>query len=228
MIFFDEIDALCPKRSTSEVPYAHRNPRMLSLQTTGSARLVNQLLTEMDGIEVRKQVFLIGATNRPDIVDPAILRPGRLDKLLFVDFPNAHDRADILRKSTKVLSMMPSTFTSHCCLERDQAENLTRRGIWRTGVAFRTRWRNVSDGRSNGNSIIEIFRGADLAALIHEAGIMALKESMEQPAGRSNSVDAIEKRHFDEALKRIKLSVSPSDRERYVRMRSSFGQKVAQ
>lgn len=56
----------------------------------------------MDGIEARKQVFLIGATNRPDIVDPAILRPGRLDKLLFVDFPNVQDRADILRKSTKV------------------------------------------------------------------------------------------------------------------------------
>lgn len=55
----------------------------------------------MDGIEARKQVFLIGATNRPDIVDPAILRPGRLDKLLFVDFPNVQDRADILRKSTK-------------------------------------------------------------------------------------------------------------------------------
>lgn len=89
MIFFDEIDALCPRRNQSE--------------TSGSARLVNQMLTEMDGMEVRKQVFLIGATNRPDIVDPAILRPGRLDKILFVDFPNAEDRADILRKTTKVL-----------------------------------------------------------------------------------------------------------------------------
>ena len=62
---------------------------------------MNQLLTEMDGVESRKQVFMIGATNRPDIVDPAILRPGRLDKILFVDFPNAVDRADILRKATK-------------------------------------------------------------------------------------------------------------------------------
>lgn len=88
VIFFDEIDALCPKRSNNE--------------TSGSARLVNQMLTEMDGVEARKQVFLIGATNRPDIVDPAILRPGRLDKVLFVDFPDANDRADILRKSTKV------------------------------------------------------------------------------------------------------------------------------
>lgn len=87
VIFFDEIDALCPKRSQKE--------------TTGSARLVNQLLTEMDGLEIRKQVFLIGATNRPDIVDPAVLRPGRFDKVIFVDFPNATERADILRKNTK-------------------------------------------------------------------------------------------------------------------------------
>ncbi|PIO55897.1 ATPase, AAA family, partial [Teladorsagia circumcincta] len=88
VIFFDEIDALCPKRTQNE--------------SSGGARLVNQLLTEMDGVEVRKQVFLIGATNRPDIVDPAILRPGRLDKILFVDFPSPSDRADILRKTTKV------------------------------------------------------------------------------------------------------------------------------
>ncbi|CAI5441633.1 unnamed protein product [Caenorhabditis angaria] len=87
VIFFDEIDALCPKRSHNE--------------TSGGARLVNQLLTEMDGVEGRQKVFLIGATNRPDIVDAAILRPGRLDKILFVDFPSVEDRADILRKSTK-------------------------------------------------------------------------------------------------------------------------------
>jgi ribosome biogenesis ATPase len=87
VIFFDEIDALCPRRNNTD--------------TAGSARLVNQMLTEMDGMETRKQVFLIGATNRPDIVDPAILRPGRLDKVLFVDFPNSEDRADILKKTTK-------------------------------------------------------------------------------------------------------------------------------
>ncbi|CAD6192566.1 unnamed protein product [Caenorhabditis auriculariae] len=87
VIFFDEIDALCPKRNHNE--------------SSGGARLVNQFLTEMDGVEGRQKVFLIGATNRPDIVDAAILRPGRLDKILFVDFPAAHDRADILRKSTR-------------------------------------------------------------------------------------------------------------------------------
>ena len=53
-----------------------------TLQTNASARVVNQLLTEMDGLNSRKNVFIIGATNRIDIIDPAILRPGRLDKVI--------------------------------------------------------------------------------------------------------------------------------------------------
>lgn len=65
-------------------------------------RVVNQLLTEMDGIGSRKGVFILAASNRPDIIDPAILRPGRLDKILFIGLPTSHDRIDILRAITKV------------------------------------------------------------------------------------------------------------------------------
>jgi len=65
-------------------------------------RVVNQMLTEMDGIEGRQGVFLMAATNRPDIVDPAVLRPGRLDKILYVGLPEPEDRTDILRALTKV------------------------------------------------------------------------------------------------------------------------------
>lgn len=65
-------------------------------------RVVNQMLTEMDGIESRKDVFLLAASNRPDIVDPAVLRPGRLDKILYVGLPSPADRVDILRALTKV------------------------------------------------------------------------------------------------------------------------------
>jgi len=88
VIFFDEIDALCPKRSDMA-------------ESSASSRVVNQLLTEMDGLVIRKQVFLMGATNRPDIIDPAILRPGRLDKILFVGLPTAQDRVKILQTITK-------------------------------------------------------------------------------------------------------------------------------
>lgn len=88
VIFFDELDALCPRRSTGDAG--------------AGVRVVNQMLTEMDGISDRKGVFLMAATNRPDIVDPAILRPGRLDRTVYIGMPNAEDRVDILNAITKV------------------------------------------------------------------------------------------------------------------------------
>jgi ribosome biogenesis ATPase len=91
IIFFDELDALCPKRSMEN--------------NAATERVVNQLLTEMDGLEERKQVFIIAATNRPDIIDPAMLRPGRLDKLHFVPLPNEMDRLSILRTILKKLPL---------------------------------------------------------------------------------------------------------------------------
>lgn len=83
IIFFDEFDALAPKRDGDS-----------SNQAT--QRVVNQLLTELDGLDNRKNVSVIAATNRPDIIDSAILRPGRLDKPLYVPLPGPADRAKIL------------------------------------------------------------------------------------------------------------------------------------
>ena len=73
----------------------------LLLKSGASVRVVNQLLTEMDGLENRQQVFIMAATNRPDIIDPAILRPGRLDKTLYVGLPPPEDRLAILKTITK-------------------------------------------------------------------------------------------------------------------------------
>lgn len=87
VIFFDEFDALCPRRTSQD--------------HNGAARVVNQLLTEMDGIESREGVFVLAASNRPDIIDPAVLRPGRLDRIMYVGMPARDDRYDILRKLTK-------------------------------------------------------------------------------------------------------------------------------
>ncbi|KAJ3050626.1 hypothetical protein HK097_008392, partial [Rhizophlyctis rosea] len=88
VIFFDELDALCPARSNDA-------------ESQSSSRLVNTLLTEMDGMSGRKQVYVIAATNRPDMIDPAMLRPGRLDKTLYVDLPNADERFEILKTLTR-------------------------------------------------------------------------------------------------------------------------------
>lgn len=90
VIFFDELDSLCPKRSDSG-------------ENAATSRVVNQMLTEMDGVKARKHVYLLAASNRPDIIDPAVLRPGRLDKILYVGIPAPADRVEILRTITKVL-----------------------------------------------------------------------------------------------------------------------------
>jgi ribosome biogenesis ATPase len=88
VIFFDELDALCPSRSNDS-------------ESQSSSRLVNTLLTEMDGMQGRKQVYVIAATNRPDMIDPAMLRPGRLDKTLYVDLPDEQERFEILKTLTR-------------------------------------------------------------------------------------------------------------------------------
>jgi transitional endoplasmic reticulum ATPase len=89
IIFFDEIDAMAPRRG-GEGEGSHVTERM-----------VNQLLSEMDGIEILKDVVVIAATNRVDIVDSALLRPGRFDKLLEVPMPDERARLDILKVHTK-------------------------------------------------------------------------------------------------------------------------------
>ncbi|WWC72626.1 uncharacterized protein I206_106589 [Kwoniella pini CBS 10737] len=86
VIFFDELDALVPRRDDS--------------MSESSARVVNTLLTELDGLDSRKAVYVIGATNRPDMIDPAMVRPGRLDKLLYVDLPSPEERFEILKTHT--------------------------------------------------------------------------------------------------------------------------------
>lgn len=93
VIFFDELDALCSRRDDQ--------------QTDASARVVNTLLTELDGVENRSQVYVIAATNRPDMIDPAMLRPGRLDKLLYVELPTPSERLDILTKLSKKTPLGP-------------------------------------------------------------------------------------------------------------------------
>ncbi|MBF6149972.1 AAA family ATPase [Nocardia nova] len=88
LIFLDEIDALAPRRG----------------QSTDSGvgdRVVAALLTELDGVEPLRDVVVVGATNRPELIDPALLRPGRLERLVFVPPPNAAARAEILRTASR-------------------------------------------------------------------------------------------------------------------------------
>ncbi|HEX5893156.1 MAG TPA: CDC48 family AAA ATPase, partial [Nitrososphaeraceae archaeon] len=85
IIFFDEIDAIAPKRG-GDFGDSHV-----------TERLISQLLTELDGLEILTNVVVIGATNRPDIVDAALLRPGRFDRLLYVPPPDRESRIQIIK-----------------------------------------------------------------------------------------------------------------------------------
>jgi ribosome biogenesis ATPase len=164
VIFFDELDSLVPKRGSESGSQA-------------TERVVNQMLTEMDGLENRNSVFVIGATNRPDIIDPAMLRPGRLDKLLYVPLPPPEARGDILRAATRRTPLGPDV-------------NLDAIG---------------RDTRCDG------FSGADLASLVREAAVGALRQTRDAPAGTLQVMLA----HFDAALDVMRPSVSAKDEAGY-------------
>lgn len=169
VLFFDELDALAPRRGTDN--------------NQAAERVVNQLLTEMDGVDARQGIFLVAATNRPDMIDPALLRPGRLDKVLYVPLPPPVDRASILRALVRRTPLEP--------------------GVDLEAVA--------RDGRCDG------FSGADMAALVREAAVAALKEAM--AAGPGGAPPRVGPRHFETALGRVQASVSRKDRRSYEALR---------
>eukprot|EP00949_MAST-11_sp_MAST-11-sp1_P003703 g3703.t1 len=173
IIFFDELDALCPRRGSS------------GSASGVSERVVNQLLTELDGLESRRSVFVIAATNRPDIIDPAMLRPGRLDKLLYVPLPGPADRSSILK-----------TLTRKTPLAEGAAEEIEK--ISRTPAC-------------------EGYSGADLALLVREATIFALREDQTPPIQVSG-------KNFHSALAKVLPSVSEDDQRVYDLMQGRLRQ----
>lgn len=188
VIFFDEIDALCPRRSGHE--------------SGASVRVVNQLLTEMDGLETRRQVFIMAATNRPDIIDPAILRPGRLDKTLYVGLPPPADRHAILLTITKG-GTKPQ-------LEQD---------VSLEEIAFDERCDCFT-----GADLTALVREASINAL------RAYLKSQHSPASFSGHTYCsgsvtdmrVNKQNFDDAFKKVRPSVSKKDQRMYEQLRDSL------
>ncbi|MEU7843185.1 AAA family ATPase [Micromonospora sp. NPDC049114] len=129
LIFLDEVDALAPVRGQA---------------TDGGTtdRVVAALLTELDGVETLRNVVVVGATNRPDLVDPALLRPGRLGRLVYVPPPDGPARAEILRAAARHVPLAPDV-------------DLAALGAELTG-----------------------FSAADCAAVVREAALAAMRESL--------------------------------------------------
>ncbi|MBI2044288.1 CDC48 family AAA ATPase [Candidatus Pacearchaeota archaeon] len=165
VIFFDEIDSLASRRggdSGSKV----------------TERVLNQMLAEMDGLEEMKDILIIGATNRPDMLDPALLRPGRFDKILLVNAPEEEGRLNILKIHTKNMPLSKDV----------DLDDIAKKAVGYTG--------------------------ADLEALAREAGMLALREDIE--------AKGVKRKHFEEAFKKIKPSVSKPTIEIYKKLEDNF------
>jgi ribosome biogenesis ATPase len=203
VIFFDELDALVPRRDDSLVRcelisiFTCINCNHLP-QSESSARVVNTLLTELDGLDPRKSVYVIAATNRPDMIDPAMVRPGRLDKLLYVDLPSSDERVEIMRTVTRRVPL-------------GSKEDVV-------GVEMLVRDR------------CEGYSGADLAALVREAGVIALKrtwgalDQMDERThlGIEEPKVVVQVFDFAKALDKVSPSVSVAQRRKYETLRSKF------
>ncbi|MEM2032348.1 MAG: AAA family ATPase, partial [Candidatus Woesearchaeota archaeon] len=149
IVFIDEIDSIAPRRGSG----IHSSVESV----------VNQLLTEIDGMQELRGVIVMAATNRPDIVDPALLRPGRFDRLIYVPQPDYKTRLSILKVHTKTVP-----------LKDVDLEEIAR--------------------------ITENYSGADLATLVKEAVVCALREDM--------NTSVITMAHFKKALEYVKPSLT--------------------
>ena len=180
IIFFDEIDSVAPVRGSGGGD-AHVTERVIS-----------QFLTEMDGLEELRNVVIIAATNRPDIIDSALLRPGRFDRLLFVPPPDLQARRQIFKIHTRKTPLA----------EDVNLDELAKR----------------TDG----------YTGADIASVANTAVMLSLREHIskskdpEDAKKRAKGLK-VAKRHYDEALQKIK-PMSSEELKMYERFSQQFSE----
>lgn len=176
VLFFDELDAIAKARGSS-------------LGDAGGAgdRVINQILTEMDGVGAKKNVFIIGATNRPDIIDPAILRPGRLDQLIYIPLPDIPSRISILKANLK---------------NSPVAKDVDLEFMAKKTQGF------------SGADLTEICQRACKLA-IRESIEKEIEQQKGAMDTGSDPVPEIRRDHFEEAMKFARRSVSDNDIRKY-------------
>merc|ERR1719186_619499 len=185
VLFFDELDSIAKSRGGSG-------------GDAGGAgdRVINQILTEMDGMGSKKNVFIIGATNRPDIIDPAILRPGRLDQLIYIPLPDELSRVNILQANLK--------------------KSPINKEVDLTFMAKMTKGFSGAD-------LTEICQRACKLAIRESIEVDIRREKEKQKQGATMEVDddeedlvpEITKKHFEESMKFARRSVSDNDIKKY-------------
>lgn len=194
VMFFDELDSIAKSRGAGAGGDAGG----------ASDRVLNQILTEMDGMSAKKNVFVIGATNRPDQIDPALLRPGRLDQLIYIPLPDVPSRLSILKATLRKSPVAPS-------VDLEYLSNQTHgfSGADLTEVCQRAAKLAI---RESINADIQAKR-AQKEKIEAEGG--DADAAMEVGDEDDDPVPEITIAHFEEAMKYARRSVSDQDIRRY-------------
>merc|ERR1719436_1902192 len=182
VLFFDELDSIGTARGSSQ-------------GDAGGAgdRVMNQLLTEIDGVGAKKNVFFIGATNRPELLDEALLRPGRLDQLIYIPLPDLPARQGILEATFKKSPVAPNVPMSF--------------------IAQKT------EGFS-GADLAELGQRAAKAAIRDCIAAEELKTGDDDAMDTGGS--EITRKHFEEAFAGARRSVASNDLAKYDQFRKKF------
>ena len=212
IIFFDEIDSLVPKRG-------------LSADSHVSERVVNQLLTEIDGLQEMQDVVIIGATNRPDIIDTALLRPGRFDRMILTPVPDEKTRLKIFKVHTEE---MPLKING---VKVDKSEKSKKKNNVASKMAGDEALNEKDLGKESKEEKIKIngkreafllelakktegYVGSDIESVCREAAIFALRENIESKE--------IALKHFEKALAKVPPSVDEEIQKAYEDIRENL------
>jgi transitional endoplasmic reticulum ATPase len=201
IVFFDEIDSLAGKRG-------------LETGTKVTERVLNQLLAEMDGIEDLSNVVVIAATNRPDMLDSALLRPGRFDRILLVGSPEKEGREKIFGIHTK---NMPIKLTKEEISQLDNKYKNTEIIKEQNGLKKASKFIELSERDKLIHHLSEQtegYVGADIESLVREAAMLALREDIESKE--------INMKYFEEAMKKVGASVTRLDMDRYRKIETEY------
>lgn len=195
VLFFDELDSIAQQRGGSQGDGG------------GAAdRVMNQLLTEMDGVGSKKNVFIIGATNRPDIIDTALMRPGRLDQLIYIPMPDFESRLSILRATLRKSPVSKDVDLNYLASQTDKFTGADLTEICQTACKLAIRE--------------EIERDLERIRVKEEA-----EEDMEEEEDEEEDLmPEILPKHFEHAVRQARRSVSDRDLAQY----ASFAQTLSQ
>jgi len=192
VLFFDELDSIAKSRGGS-------------IGDGGGAadRVINQLLTEMDGMNAKKNVIIIGATNRPDIIDSAVLRPGRLDQLIYIPLPDKASRRQVFKAVLRKTPVAKDVDIEHLS---DVTQGYS--GADLTEICQRACKLAIRQSIE-----LQMARERELAEKRAAAGDAAMDADNAEP--EVDPVPEITKQHFEEAMQFARRSVSDNDIRKY-------------